>query len=137
MLINILLNISLVDMPSFNGCSYLFKHFPLYIYLYYTLSSIECVIYYFYVTVMFYFYNIFFCVIDFSIILVVHMDDLLYAYYLVMISYWQNTRIVYGTIVLYDYTRLSLGLDSTSLKCPNNRKKFCSEWKKVLKENHL
>ena len=39
---------------------------------------------------------------------------------------WQNTGIVYGTRVMYDYTILSLGLDSISLECSKNMKKICS-----------
>ena len=42
---------------------------------------------------------------------------------------WQNTRIVYGTRVMYDYNRLSLGLDSISLNVQKTGKKCCSEWK--------
>ena len=37
---------------------------------------------------------------------------------------WQNTRIVYGTRVLYDQTRLGLGLESISLNVQRTRKLF-------------
>ena len=50
---------------------------------------------------------------------------------------WQNTRIVYGTRVLYDYTRLSLGLDSISLNVRRRWKLFIQMktilfWMKIM-----
>ena len=42
---------------------------------------------------------------------------------------WQNTGIVYGTRVLYDQTRLSIGLDSISWSVRRTGKQCWSEWK--------
>ena len=47
---------------------------------------------------------------------------------------WQNTRIVYGTRVLYDYTRLSLGLESISLNVRRTWKQCCSKWKQCWRK---
>ena len=46
---------------------------------------------------------------------------------------WQNTRIVYGTRVLYDESRLSLWLDSISLEYPNNKHSSAS----AVRDVHL
>ena len=62
-----------------------------------------------------------------------------------MFGNWQNTRIVYGKIVLYDYTRLRIRLDSISLECSKNKKKNLNEnsveWKpcinRKIKSNEL
>ena len=50
---------------------------------------------------------------------------------------WQNTRIVHGTRVMYDYNRLMIGLDSISLECSKNRKTMLFSMKTVLTENHV
>ena len=51
---------------------------------------------------------------------------------------WHNTRIVYGTIVLYDYTRLSLWLDSISLNVLRTWKLSMQDEKNVvLNENSV
>ena len=42
---------------------------------------------------------------------------MIYNQYGQSIGIFTGYRIVYGTIVIYDYTRLSWGLDSISLKC--------------------
>ena len=54
---------------------------------------------------------------------------------------WEITRIVYGTRVLYDSNKLSLGIDSISLSVRRtwklsiqNNKKNCSEWKQCWRK---
>ena len=51
---------------------------------------------------------------------------------------WQNTRVVYGTRVLYDYTRLSLGLYSISLNVQRTQKlSIKNDFFFVLNENSI
>ena len=51
---------------------------------------------------------------------------------------WHNTRIVYGTRVMYDYTRLVLGLDSISLNVRRTWKlSIQNEKNVVLNENSV
>ena len=51
--------------------------------------------------------------------------------------FWQTTRIVYGKWVLYDWTRLRIGLDSISLESLKNRETMLFWMKTVLRENHV
>ena len=50
---------------------------------------------------------------------------------------WHNTKIFYGTRVLYDSTRLRIGIGSISLECSKDRKTMLFWMKTVLTENHV
>ena len=59
-----------------------------------------------------------------------------FTIYLIVIK-WHNTRIVYGTRVLYDYNRLSLGLDSISLNVQRTWKLSIQNENTVFIQNNI